>query len=158
MVTVLATDEQDDQPVDADRWVRLAGRVLEHEGVPDHAELSVAFVGEQAMCDLNRRYAGQDEATDVLAFPMAFPMGDDSPDLPPDVGVLVGDLVICPAVAARNARARARAYEDELALLVVHGLLHLLGMDHARAGQARDMQRRERQLLERFHVAAPATS
>ncbi len=154
MVTVLASDEQDDQPVDTDRWARLASRVLEHEGVPDHAELSVAFVGDQTMCDLNRRFAGQDEPTDVLAFAMA----DEPPDLPPDVEVLVGDLVICPAVAARNARARAHTYEDELALLVVHGLLHLLGMDHARAEEARDMQRRERQLLGRFHVAAPATS
>ncbi len=154
MVTVLATDDQDDQHVDTHRWVRLAGSVLEHEGVPENAELSMAFVGEQAMADLNRRYAGHDEPTDVLAFPMH----EVSPYVPPDAVVLVGDLVICPAVAARNARARARTYEDEVALLVVHGLLHLLGMDHDQAGQAREMQRRERELLGRFHIVAPATS
>ena len=146
MVTVVATDDQDDEPVDTDRWIRLAGSILEHEGVPEHAELSVVFAGEQAMSDLNGRYAGHDEVTDVLAFPM----DDHGDDTPPDGVVLMGDLVICPTVAARNARAHARAYEDELALLVVHGVLHLLGMDHARAGEARDMQRRKRELLDRF--------
>ncbi len=154
MVTVLATDAQEDHPVDTHRWVRLAGSVLDHEGVPEQAELSLAFVDGQAMSDLNRRYAGQDEPTDVLAFPM----DDQSLEGPPSGVVLIGDVVICPAVAARNARSHARTYDDELALLVVHGVLHLLGMDHARAGEARDMQRRERELLSRFHVAAPAPS
>jgi probable rRNA maturation factor len=70
--------------------------------------------------------------------------------------VLIGDGVLCPAVAARNAGSHAGdghrgSFEDELALLVVHGVLHLLGMDHAEDAEARAMRSRERELLERFH-------
>ena len=64
---------------------------------------------------------------------------------------MLGDVVLCPAVARRNAEGAARSYEDEMALLVVHGILHLLGMDHADAAEATAMQRRERELLGRFH-------
>lgn len=146
MPTVFATDDQADHPVAASRWASLAGAVLEAEGVSDRAELSVVFVDEQAMADLNRRYAGAHGPTDVLAFPIDDGRSDAHPG-----PVMVGDVVICPAVAARNARAHPGGYEDELALLVVHGVLHLLGMDHAEAGEAEIMQRRERELLARFH-------
>jgi probable rRNA maturation factor len=64
---------------------------------------------------------------------------------------MLGDVVVCPAVARRNAEAASRTYEDEVALLVVHGILHLLGMDHADPQEASAMQRRERDLLTRFH-------
>ena len=64
---------------------------------------------------------------------------------------MLGDVVLCPAVARRNAAETAHPYEDELALLIVHGILHLLGMDHAEAQEASAMQRRERELLTRFH-------
>ncbi len=151
MATVLVTDDQADHPVDTHRWVTLAASVLEHEGVAEQAELSMAFVGEQAMAEINRRYAGADEPTDVLAFPM-----DGGPSHVPKDGppVLMGDLVICPAVAARNASAHAGTDDDELALLVVHGILHLLGMDHTKAGEAEIMQRRERELLDRFKLSS----
>ncbi|MBV9411003.1 MAG: rRNA maturation RNase YbeY, partial [Acidimicrobiia bacterium] len=65
--------------------------------------------------------------------------------------MMLGDVVLCPAVARRNAESASRTYEDEMALLVVHGILHLLGMDHADADEATAMQRRERELLGRFH-------
>ncbi len=146
MATVLVTDEQRDHPVDARRWVALAATVLEAEGVPEHAELSMAFVDEETMAGLNRRYAGEDGPTDVLAFPID--------DVVPDhtATAMLGDLVICPVVARRNAAHHAGTYDDELAQLVVHGILHLVGMDHAEAGEATDMQRRERALLDRFHA------
>jgi probable rRNA maturation factor len=64
---------------------------------------------------------------------------------------LLGDVVICPAVASRNATERGMAFEDEVALLVVHGLLHLLGMDHEDDGDAVRMEALEQQLLQRFH-------
>ena len=150
MATVLVTDDQSDHPVDTCRWAGLAASVLDHEGVPDQAELSMAFVGEPAMADVNRRYAGSDEPTDVLAFPMDDGPSRVSKDGPP---VLVGDVVICPAVAARNAAGHSGTYEHELALLVVHGILHLLGMDHTEAGEAAVMQRRERELLDRFNLS-----
>jgi probable rRNA maturation factor len=65
--------------------------------------------------------------------------------------MLLGDVVVCPAVAARQAPTHAGSYDDELALLVVHGVLHVLGMDHAEPDEAARMQARERELLDRYH-------
>ena len=67
---------------------------------------------------------------------------------------LLGDVVVCPAVAARNAEEHEVAVDDEVALLVVHGLLHLLGMDHENDAEAERMEALERQLLDRFYRAA----
>ena len=167
MIEVFAADEQTDIPVDTMRWVRLAEAVLEAEGVKGDAELSVLFVDEEAIADLNRRFLGKAGPTDVLAFPIdEEPVeGGRSPDSggtgpgylpaePTDLPVLLGDVVICPAVAQRNAPAHAGTYEDEVALLVVHGILHLLGMDHMDDTDAEAMEKRERDLLSRFHKPA----
>ncbi|HSH58586.1 MAG TPA: rRNA maturation RNase YbeY [Acidimicrobiales bacterium] len=148
MVAVLVTDEQDDQPVDTRRWVNLARSVLEAEDVTDAAELSMAFVDEESMAELNQRFAGEEGPTDVLAFPI------DDTDPGDGTPAMLGDLVICPAVAARNSAHHAGTYEDEVALLVVHGILHLMGMDHEDALEAQLMQRRERELLARFQAAS----
>jgi probable rRNA maturation factor len=78
-------------------------------------------------------------------------------DLPTETGdfpTLLGDVVICPSVAMRNAPQHAGTYDDEVALLVVHGILHLLGMDHMQDDEAEAMERRERELLEQFHKPA----
>lgn len=152
MASVLVTDEQGDQPVDTQRWMSLAAAVLEAEGVGGTGELSVAFVGEEAMADLNQRFAGEGGPTDVLAFPIDDAHGDaDAGDGTP---LMLGDVVICPAVADRNAPGHGASFEDELALLVVHGTLHVLGMDHGDPATAATMQARERELLSRFHVPA----
>jgi probable rRNA maturation factor len=165
-IEVFAADEQTDHPVDALRWVQLARSVLHAEGVRGEAELSMLFVDEKAMADLNHRFTGKEGPTDVLAFPIdEEPVeGGRSPDsggtgpgfLPPepsDMPLLVGDVVICPAVAARNAPDHAGTYDDELALLVVHGILHLMGMDHVDDAEAAAMEQRERELLDQFHKA-----
>jgi probable rRNA maturation factor len=68
---------------------------------------------------------------------------------------LLGDVVICPSVAAVNAVEHGATFDDEIALLVVHGILHLLGMDHEVDQEAERMERREQQLLDRFYRAAP---
>ncbi|MDP8976413.1 MAG: rRNA maturation RNase YbeY [Actinomycetota bacterium] len=148
MANVLVTDEQDEQPVDTQRWQGLAADVLDAQGLTGAVELSMAFVGEGEMAELNRRFAGEEGPTDVLAFPIDdAEAGDGTPSM-------LGDLVICPAVAARNSSQHSGTYEDEMALLVVHGILHLMGMDHEDPLEARLMQRRERELLDRFHAAA----
>ena len=167
-VEVFAADEQTDRPVETLRWVRLASSVLEAEGVAGDAELSILFVDEGAMADLNKRFLGKDGATDVLAFPIDEEPaeGGRSPDSggtgptsvtpePEDLPTLVGDVVICPAVAARNAPEHAGTYDDELALLLVHGVLHLLGMDHMDDDEATAMEAREQELLDRFHRGPP---
>lgn len=162
-VEVFGVDEQTDQPVDLARWVDLAGKVLDDAGVRGEAELSLVFVDEGVMADLNKRFMDAEGPTDVLAFPIDDPIdggrwpdsGSTGPDRePPEIAelpMLLGDVVVCPAVAARQAPEHAGSYDDELALLVVHGVLHVLGMDHADPEAAAVMQARERELLDRHH-------
>ena len=164
-VEVFGVDEQHDQPVELARWVDLATAALLDSGVRGEAELSLLFVDEEVMADLNQRFMGADGPTDVLAFPLEDPIdagrwpdsGSTGPDRePPEVGelpMLLGDVVVCPAVAARQAPEHAGSYDDEVALLVVHGVLHVLGMDHADPEEAAVMQARERELLDRYHHA-----
>jgi probable rRNA maturation factor len=166
-VEVFGADEQGDEPVDTLRWVRLAEEVLGAEGVRGDTEVSLLFVDEASIADLNKRFLGRDGPTDVLAFPIDEEPVESgrSPDSggtgpgftaePVDAPTLLGDVVICPAVARRNAPDHAGTYDDELALLVVHGILHLLGMDHAESDEAEAMEARERQLLDRFHRPRP---
>ena len=162
-VEVFGVDEQVDHPVDLPRWVALADAVLVDSGIRGDAELSLVFVDEAVMADLNKRYMDKDGPTDVLAFPIDDPLdpgrwpdaGSTGPDREPpgltELPMLLGDVVVCPAVAARQAPTHAGSYDDELALLVVHGVLHVLGMDHAEAAEAAAMQARERELLDRHH-------
>jgi probable rRNA maturation factor len=154
-VKVFGADEQGAAPVDVERWVELARNVLVAEGVAGDAELSLLFVDEDTISGLNRRFMDTDDPTDVLAFPI-----DDPVDDPAGRGgatssgpepLLLGDVVVCPAVAERQAPEHAGSYDDELALLVVHGVLHVLGHDHAGRDEAATMQARERELLQRFH-------
>jgi probable rRNA maturation factor len=149
-VTVVGADEQKDVDVDVDRWRRLAGDVVASEGAL--GELTLTFVDRDEITALNRQHMGVDGPTDVLSFPL-----DASGPAPAgDVPVLLGDVVVCPAVAAEQARQHTGTLDDELALLVVHGVLHVLGHDHADADQTARMQHRERALLERHHWGGPA--
>jgi len=167
-VDVFAADEQSEHPVDVARWTSLALSVLDAQAVKDDVEVSLLFVDEPTIAQLRERFLGERGPTDVLAFPIddEHDRGGRSPDeggtgpgggLPSDedaMPVLLGDVVVCPSVAARNASEHSVSLEDELALLVVHGLLHLLGMDHVVDDEAKRMEKREQQLLERFHRAS----
>lgn len=149
-MTVVGADEQSDVDVDVDRWCRLAGDVVASEGA--RGELTLTFVDRDEITALNREHMDEEGPTDVLSFPL-----DSSVPAPTsDVPVLLGDVVVCPAVAAEQARRRAGTLDDEVALLVVHGVLHVLGHDHADAEQTQRMQQRERVLLERHHWGGPA--
>jgi probable rRNA maturation factor len=165
-VAVFGADEQHDVTVDVPRWVRLAQLVLEHERVGQRfgpaAEMSLLFVDETTIAELNERFLGASGPTDVLAFPMDddLPPGGRQPDQggrgpgaptdPGDPPALLGDVVVCPAIAERQAHTRGAQFDDELALLVVHGVLHLLDYDHAESEEATVMRRREQELLDRF--------
>lgn len=162
VVDVFASDEQDDLPVELDRWVTLARAVLSSRGVKAPAEASLLFVDRDTIASLNDRYLGRSGPTDVLAFPIEDSLrpagraaGDGSArpgTREPAPGLLLlGDVVICPAVAAEDAADHGVDTTDELALLVVHGLLHLLGMDHQDDTEAEAMERVEQKLLARFH-------
>jgi probable rRNA maturation factor len=118
---------------------------------------------------MNRTHMGKTGSTDVLAFPIdAVMMGsspgpgavsrgpDRSPPDADDFPLLLGDVVVCPAVAARQAPAHAGTLDDEIALLVTHGILHVLGHDHAEQGEREIMRAKELSLLEKFHWDGPA--
>ena len=162
-VEVFGIDEQTAHPVELTRWVDLAAAVLRDSGVRGEAEMSLLFVEEPTMAELNQRFMGAEGPTDVLAFPIDDPIdpgrwpdsGSTGPDRePPEISelpMLLGDVVVCPSVAARQAPEHAGSYDDEIALLVVHGVLHVLGLDHADPDEAAAMQARERELLDRYH-------
>ena len=164
-MSVYGSDEQSTVVVDLPRWLRLARIVLEEERVPPDAEVSLIFVDETSITDLNRRFLEGTGPTDVLAFPIdhdqlpsgrrpdAGGRGPGSPLEVDDPPIVLGDVVICPAVAERQALEHRSTFDDELALLVVHGVLHLLNYDHAEERDTQAMQRRERELIERFRVA-----
>ncbi len=161
-VDVFVANEQEECSVDLDRWAALARAVLEDRHVHGEVEVSLLFVDEPSIAALNEQFLGREGPTDVLSFPIEDePLpggrspdsggsgpGADAEDEPP---TLLGDVVICPAAAARGAVEHEVALDDELALLVVHGLLHLLGMDHETDREAEAMERLERELLARHH-------
>lgn len=145
---VFLANEQD-LPVDHDRLSALASHALESEDVDDSAELSVLFVSSDHMRRLNAHFAGDDYATDVLAFPMMD--GDEEEE---EAGPLLGDVVVCPAVASRNAERIGHSLDDELAVLIVHGTLHLLGYDHQGPKDKEAMERRQNEILASFRVSS----
>lgn len=149
---VVAVDERSDPSVTVDlqRWATLARDALTAEGVPAGAEMNLLFVDEAAIATLNEEHMSERGPTDVLSFPLDFPLDPSAGDLGGEP-LLVGDVVVCLEVAARNAPEHAGTTDDELALLVVHGVLHLLGHDHAEADERSRMQERERALLAALH-------
>lgn len=142
---VFVANEQE-VPLDEPLLAALARHVLDSENVDPSAELSILFVGADHIRRLNARYAGDDYATDVLAFPM---MEDDESSL------LLGDVVVCPEVAQSNAEKAGGSLDRELGTLVVHGTLHLLGYDHQNDKQRADMDKRLAEIIESFAPVGP---
>lgn len=127
--------------VDELRLIALASHTLQAEEVDDEAELSILVVGADHIKRLNKRFAGDEYATDVLAFPM---MEGEENDF------LLGDVVICPEVAEPNAAKLGHGLGEELDTLIVHGTLHLLGYDHQGSHDKAKMDRRQREVLDSF--------
>jgi probable rRNA maturation factor len=175
-VSVFLANEQADHPVDEPALARLARLVMDAEGV-EESEVSLLLVNRAVMSDLNGRYMGEDGPTDVLAFPIDGPSpasgppegpvgprgfasdrlaGDEDDDLDladdedDDAPWLLGDVVLCPAYAAEQARQAGQSLEAELELLTVHGILHLCGFDHAEPQEEQAMRTRTDELLDRW--------
>jgi len=126
----------------------LARHVLDALRVHPQAELSVVLYDESAMEHLHRQWMDEPGATDVMSFPMdELRPGRDGDE--PEVGLL-GDVVLCPEVARRQAQQAGHSMEEELLLLTTHGILHLLGFDHAEAEEERAMFDLQRRLLLTF--------
>jgi probable rRNA maturation factor len=129
----------------SEEWLEsIARRVLKAEGV-GAAELSVAVTDDETVRSLNREYAGEDAVTDVLSFSQR--EGEEFA-APPDGVPPLGEVIIAYPQAARQARERGSSAETEVARLLIHGILHLLGYDHAEQEDERRMRAREEELVE----------
>lgn len=152
---VFITNEQDEVEVDLDRLRRVAEIVLDSEDVDPSVEVSLMCVDEETMRSLSKQFLGIDDATDVLAFPIDGEVDEETLDTAPggrvlspdEVPQLLGDVVICPSVAKRQAEEYKVPYQEELDMLVVHGLLHLLGYDHGTEDELAEMESRQETLL-----------
>jgi probable rRNA maturation factor len=132
-------------------WVKkIVRQVLKAEGVVPLYEVSLVFTDSEKVRQLNRDYRGVDESTDVLAFYMLPQKGADSSfALPPDGVTRLGEVIISYPQAVAQAKEQGHSTERELALLVIHGVLHLLGYDHEEPEEESKMRERERELLEK---------
>ena len=131
----LACVDDAPRPADVERWAALA-----LDG--DARALCIRVVGDAEGLDLNDRFRGGDHATNVLAFPA-------------DEAALLGDIAICAPVAAREAREQGKRLDDHYAHLVIHGVLHLKGMDHQTETDAVAMEAQEARLLASLGVTDP---
>ncbi|WP_028661127.1 rRNA maturation RNase YbeY [Nocardioides insulae] len=133
------------EELDADHLVRLARFVMDRMRVHPQAELCVKAVDEATIAELNRHWMGKEGPTDVLAFPMD-ELRPGLLDEEPEEGVL-GDLMLAPTVAARQGEKAGHGTLAEIELLTTHGILHLLGYDHAEPEEKQEMFALQAELL-----------
>ncbi len=132
--------------VDDEMLVKAAAETLESEGVED-AELTIVVTDDERVRDLNREYRGVDEPTDVLSFQT---YGDDEFVESPEAESYLGDVVIAYPFTAAQAMESGRSVKHDLALMVVHGVLHLLGYDHSSPEEEKVMWDKQNSILERL--------
>lgn len=142
----LANEQSD--PVDLGDLRSLAEAVLVNEGYPTDTEVTLLLVTDEEMAGYNERFLNRSGSTDVLAFPVEdlIPgvVPESDPHGPP---LLIGDVIVAPAQVRRQASDYEVAFEDEMALMVTHGILHLIGYDHQNDDEAERMEQREKELL-----------
>ena len=128
--------------------VSVARFVIRKMKVHPAAELSMVLLDTAAMADLHMRWMDLPGPTDVMSFPMDELEPGGRPDAPEPGPSMLGDIVLCPQFAAEQANVAGHSLGHELALLTVHGVLHLLGYDHAEPDEEKEMFALQRQLLE----------
>lgn len=133
----------------AEGWLRsMAEQVLLAQGVGTDAELGLMITSQERVRELNSRYRGEDRDTDVLAFYMKSVEDETSPFVAPPDGILhLGEVVISYPQAVIQAQEHRHSVEKELTILIIHGVLHLLGSDHERVAQKREMTAKEQTML-----------
>ncbi len=139
--------------LDVDKLAELSRFVIDKMRVHPQAELCIKAVDEDTIAELNEQWMGKEGPTDVLAFPMDELRPGLVTSEEPEEGVL-GDLVLCPDVATRQGESAGHGAWAELELLTVHGLLHLLGYDHATSEEHAEMFGIQRDLLAAYGSAA----
>jgi probable rRNA maturation factor len=157
----MSIDIANESGVDVDEagLAAVARFALDQMRIHPLAELSVLLIDEQAMAELHERWMGEPGPTDVLAFPMdeLRPPQPGAREEAADPGLL-GDVVLCPQVAAEQATKAGHSTQDELELLSVHGILHLLGYDHAEPDEHKAMFGLQDQLLKAWGESRPLCS
>ena len=141
-------DQHGPSDIDPDSLRRWAEQALLAEGYPTNSELSITIVSDQEMARLNADALGKKAPTDVLSFPLE----EMQPGLPPPFLIdgpprLLGDIVIAPDYIRRQAQDLEVSFRDEVALMITHGVLHLIGYDHQTDSEAEAMEHRERIIL-----------
>ncbi len=134
--------------IDVDGLTGFAERILASEGIDGEAHLSIAFVDLETMAALNEEHMSKSGPTDVLSFPIEDAAPGDPPTVDPDgPPLLLGDIILSADVIAKHATEYGVSFDDELHLMVCHGVLHILGWDHETDEQAMAMEHREAQHL-----------
>lgn len=141
--------------IDESALIAVAQHALDELGVNPMAELSMLLIDVEHMTELNKRWMDVSGPTDVLAFPMDELDPERGPGhVPGETPALLGDVVLCPAVAQQQAVQAGHDMADELHLLTVHGVLHLLGYDHADPEEEREMFALQSRLLRTWRSLA----
>jgi probable rRNA maturation factor len=168
IIDVFVANEQSDEELQEGIWAELVSNALAYQGVKGPAEISLIFADTATIASLNEKFLGHTGPTDVLSFPIedddiqsgrnpdGSTKGPVEPQFNREVPLLLGDIIVCPKVAAENASSHRSdshngTLEDEIALLVVHGVLHILGMDHEAEEEATAMEAREQEILEKHY-------
>jgi len=134
-------------------WLQgIARQVLAAQGTGSEAELGLVIATEERVKQLNRDYLGRDEPTDVLAFSAREEVGADLPPFiqPPDGVLHLGEVIISYPQAVIQADEHQHSVKKELAILIIHGVLHLLGYEHDKPELERQMRAREAEILSRI--------
>lgn len=145
---MIDVNNETDVEVDEAEFAALASYVLRQMHVAEGAELAILFVDESAMEELHIKWMDEPGPTDVLSFPMD-ELRPGTADHPTPPGLL-GDIVVCPTIAAKQAVAAGHSAAEEMLLLTTHGILHLLGYDHAEPDDEKEMFELQRTLLLTF--------
>jgi len=149
MSVLISNDAELPTLIEEDEVRAIAAHVLASEGVAREVEISLSYVDEDEMHELNREWRGIDRTTDVLSFECDSAFDED---IPVDEIVELGDVILAPEVIVRQAPGFGNSAADECRLMLVHGLLHLLGYDHIEDDEAEVMEAREDALLRELAV------
>jgi probable rRNA maturation factor len=139
-------DLQKFYPIDKNRIKRLVAGVLKAEKKGKDTELSIVFADNKRIKEINRTFLGHNYATDVLSFPYHEPSRKNN---------ITGEIIVSVEMAAKLAQKRGYSIEGEVALYLIHGLLHLLGYDDKHKRDAKKMHQREGELLSNFGYSIP---
>lgn len=149
MSVLISNDASLDTLLSEDEVCAIAAHVLAAEGVERDVEISLSYVDEDEMHELNRQWRDIDRTTDVLSFECDSAFDED---IPLDEVLELGDIILAPEVITRQAPGFGNDPADECRLMLVHGLLHLLGYDHIEDDEAEEMEAREDALLRELAV------